>query len=79
MKLTPTERRERILRLAEADAEYCQIHSEANSAEIHFSKLTDCLSDELRIFLWNYPGSLYFMHHRILSLICQNMKFIDEE
>lgn len=79
MKLAPTERRERILMLAEEDAEYCQIHSKATSAEICFTELTDSLPEKLRTFMWNYPGSLYFMHHRILTLICQNMKFIDEE
>lgn len=79
MKLTPMQRRERILYLARTDTEYCQFHSEAHSAELHFSKFTDCLPKALRISLWNYPGSLYFMHHRLLTLICQNMKFIDEE
>ena len=79
MSLTPNERRQRIDQLAQADAEYRKMRSEYDLAKQRFTKLTDHLPRKLRNLLWSCPGMFYLMHHRMLTLICQNMKFYDEE
>lgn len=79
MKLTPDERRQRIYEMAQKDREYCGIQAEYEPGKAWFEKNVDRLPKKLRSRLWTYPGMGYFLHHRMLTLICQNMKFADEE
>ena len=79
MKMTPEQRRKRIYELAEADSEYRKIYAEFEPAKDRFTKLTNLLPKRTRNLLWSYPGLGYFLHHRMLTVICQYMKFSDEE
>ena len=79
MKRTPDERRWHIYKLAEQDEKYRTIKKEYDAGKVWFEKVTNKLPRKLSNKLWVYPGMGYFMHHRMLTLICENMKFIDEE
>ena len=79
MKLTPLERRNRIYEMLDSDPECAKMKAEYESARSRFTKLTDRLPERLRNLLWTYPGMGYFLHHRTLNLICEHMKFPDEE
>ena len=79
MKMTPEQRRKRIYELVEADSECRRIYSEFEPARTRFTKLTNFLPKRTRNLLWSFPGLGYFLHHRMLTLICRNMKFSDEE
>ena len=79
MNMTPEQRRERIYEMAKSDSECCKMYEEFAQAKARFTKLTDLLPKRTRNLLWSYPGMGYFLHHRILTLICLHMKFSDEE
>ena len=79
MKLTPLERRQRIHAIAEADPDYIQMNAEYEPARIWFEKVVTRLPNGLRNRLFTYPSMGYFMHHRMLTIICENMKFFDED
>ena len=79
MKLTPEQRRSKIYELAESNEEYRKIMQELTSAKKAFELYTDPLPEDLRNLLWSYPGMGYFMHHRLLTMICETMRFPEEE
>ena len=79
MILTPEQRLDRIYQLAETDAEYRKMKAEYEPGKAWFEKTMGRLPEKLRNRVWAYPGMGYFMHHRMLILICRNMKFVDEE
>lgn len=79
MKLTPLERRARIYSMAEADPDYTKMKAEYEPAKTWFEKVVGRLPKKLRNRLFTYPGMGYFMHHRMLTIICENMKFCDED
>lgn len=79
MKLTPEQRRERIYEIAEADGDYRALKAEYGPGKALFEKTVDRMPKKLRDKLWVYPGTGYFLHHRMLNLICQHMKFKDED
>lgn len=76
--LTPMERRKRIFELAEADEEYRKIRAELERAEKYFEAFTLTLPEQQRNLLRSCPGMEYFLHHRLLTLICETMTFPDE-
>lgn len=79
MQLTPEQRRQRIYELLASDAEYCKMKAEYEPGRAWFEKNVGRLPKRLRNRFWTYPGLGYFMHHRMLTLICRNMKFGDED
>ena len=79
MKLTPEERRCRIYELMEMDVEYSRMKTEYEHGKTWFEKHVSKFPKMLRNKFWSYPGMGYFIHHRMLTIICRNMKFIDEE
>ena len=79
MKLTPQQRRERIMELARADAEFQKMFRDYEPAKERFEKLVDKFPLPLRNLLWSYPGMGYFLHGRMLTIICEHMKFEDED
>lgn len=78
MKLTPIQRRERISALVREDDECRKLFDEYTSAKERFIRFTDRLPRPVRELLWRYPGTGYFLHHRILTIVCENMRFEDE-
>ena len=78
MKLTPMQRRQRIADLMNADTDCSTLLAEYKDAQNQFIGLTDRLPKKRREFLWKFPGAGYFLHHRIISLICEHMRFPDE-
>ena len=79
MKLTPAQRRERIRRMADSDPEIRKMKKEYEAGRAWFEKVTKWLPPRLHSKLWNFPGMAHFIHHRLLTLICENMKFNDED
>ena len=79
MTLTPDERRARIYQMAEADPDYIQMKAEYEPAKKWFEKVVGRLPKKLRNRLFTYPGMGYFMHHKMLNIICDHMKFADED
>lgn len=79
MNMTPMERRSRIYEIAEADEEYGQMLAEYEAAKDRFERFVNRLPRKLRNLLWSYPGMGYFLHHRMLTIICKNMIFPDEQ
>ena len=79
MNLTPMERRERIQGILESDEECCKMTKSLEDAKERFEQYVSTLPEETRQLLWEYPGMAYFLHNRILNMICTSMKFPDEE
>ena len=79
MKLTPTQRRVRINALVRENNECKKLLDEYTSAQERFTRLTDRLPQPVRNMLWRFPGAGYFLHHRILALVCESMRFEDED
>ena len=79
MKLTPTERRERIRQLAASDPEISKMKKEYDEGRAWFEKATASMSPKRHSQWWTFPGMAHFIHHRLLTLICENMKFNDED
>ena len=77
--MTDLERRKRIYELCEQNEEYRIWKKQYDESHRKFTAFTDKLSPKLRNFLWSVPGSGYFVHHRMLDVICQSMRFPDEE
>lgn len=78
MALSPMERRMRIMKLAERDEEFRRISAELAQAEKYFEAFTLTLPEEQRNLLRSCPGMEYFRFHRMLSIICEYMRFPDE-
>ena len=79
MKLTPLQRRQRILELVREDREYAEMRREYESAKSRFEKFVEKFPMPIRNLLWSYPGMGYLLHNRILTAICENMQFPDED
>ena len=77
--MTDLERRKRIYELCEQNEDYRIWKKQYDEPHRKFTAFTDKLSPRLRNFLWSVPGSGYFVHHRMLDVICQSMRFPDEE
>lgn len=78
MRLTASERRQRILQISKSDPDGSKLWAEYENANRRFSAIADRLPAKLREFLWLLPGAGYFLHHRILTLVCENMRFPEE-
>ena len=77
--MTELERRERIYELCEQNEDYRGWKQQYDEANRKFTKITDKLPKKLRNFLWSVPTMGYFVHHRMLNVICEYMRFPDEE
>ena len=79
MNLTPMERRERIREMVESDEECRRMLDSLDNAKRKFEQYVSTLPEETRQLLWEYPGMAYFLHNRILKIVCESMGFLDEE
>ena len=79
MKLTPDQRRQRLLRLMADDPDYARITASLLPAKAWFDKFTGWLPGKLRSRLREYPGMFYFLHQRVIDTVCREMRFPDEE
>ena len=79
MKLTPLQRRERLQRMADNDPEIRRMMEECEKGRAWFEKATRWMPPALHSKWWNFPGMGYLLHGRMLTLICENMRFCDEE
>ena len=79
MNLTPRQRRERIRQIADADPEIRKMRKEYEQGRAWFEKATKWMPPGLHSKWWNFPGMWHLIHHRMITLICENMKFQDEE
>lgn len=72
------ERRKKIYELARDDEEYRRIKAEYDRAKVLFDRFTLTLPEDQRNLLQSFPGMGHFLYHRMLSIICENMRFEDE-
>ena len=79
MKLTPDQRRLRIYEMMGKSAEFTEMKAALDPVKHWFDRFTARLPRRLRNRLREYPGMMFFMHHRIMDAICENMKFLDED
>ena len=79
MKLTPAQRRERLHQMAEGDPEIRRMKKEYDEGRAWFEQATASMSPKRHSQWWTFPGMAHFIHHRLLTLICENMKFNDED
>ena len=79
MKLTPDQRRQRLLQLMADNPDYARITASLLPAKNWFDKFTARLPGKLRNRLREYPGMFYFLHQRVIDTVCQHMRFPDEE
>ena len=77
--MTDLERRKRIHELCEQDEDYRIRKARYDEAYRKFTAFTDKLPPKFRNFLWSVPGTGYFVHHRMMDVICENMCFLDED
>ena len=78
MKLTSLQRRERIYKIAESDPDYQKMKAEYDRFQKKYTSLTDRLPKRWSVFLWNFPGMGYLLHHKLLNIVCEHMRFPDE-
>ena len=79
MKLTPDQRRMRLLQLLADDPKFSRLQASFLPAKARFDKLTAYLPGKLRNRLREYPGMFYFLHQRVIDTVCQHMQFPDED
>lgn len=79
MRLTPQERRQRIYDILNADEDCQKMGAEYEAGKLWFEKAIRWLPRKLRGKFWIYPGISHLLYHHILGIICENMKFTDEE
>ena len=79
MKLMPAQRRERIRQLAAEDPEIQKMKEDYDAGRTWFEKTTAWMPPRLHSRWWTFPGMAHLIHHRMLTLICENMRFRDEE
>lgn len=77
--MTDLERRTRIYELCEQNEDYRAWKGQYDAAYQKFTKFADKLPFKFRNFLWTLPTCGYFVHHRMLNVICEEMRFPDEE
>ena len=73
------ERWEKIHQIAAADEEYQKLQVSYEMAKLRFTRFADKKPGWIRKLLLSYPGMGYFMHHRMLELICEHKRFEDEQ
>jgi len=78
VKLTPQQRRNRIQELVRRDEEYQKMLREYEPARDEFEKMVEQFPLPVRNILWSYPGMGYFLYHRMLTLVSEQMRFEDE-
>ena len=76
--MTDLERRKRIYEICEQNEDFRAWKKEYDRAHRKFTSFTDKLPQKLRSFLWSVPGTGYFVHHRMLNVICEEMRFPEE-
>lgn len=76
--MDPVERRKRIDEMAQADAGFRRAREEYDRAKALFDQFALSLPEDQRNLLQAYPGMGYFLHHKMLNLICEHMRFEDE-
>ena len=79
MKQVELQRRARIMRMLEADPKAKQMLEEYRAGRRWFERATGWMPPGLHSKWWYFPGMAYLIHNRMLTLICENMKFIDED
>ena len=76
--MTDLERRKRIYQICEQNEDYRGWKTEYDRVHRKFTAFTDKMPLKIRNFLWSVPGTGYFLHHRMLNVICQEMRFPEE-
>ena len=79
MKLTPDQRRQRLLEMMARNPEYTRIQASLLPSKAWFDNFTARLPAKLRSRLREYPGMFYFLHQRVIDTVCRNMRFPDED
>ena len=79
MQETNWKRYLRMLEVLETDPALEKLMKENAKSYNRFVQLTGKLPKFLRNRLWEYPGTLYFLHHRTLLILCRTMRFDDED
>ena len=78
MKLTPVQRRQRLEEMIKSDPDCGQLWKEYMDARQRFTKMMERKPRKMRDRLWELPGVGYFLYHRVLMMVCDNMRFADE-
>ena len=79
MDTTALDRRRRIYELMDQDPEIQKMMVEYKQGRKWFERATRWMPPGLHSKWWNFPGMGYFIYHRVLTLVCENMRFPDEE
>ncbi|MBQ8239154.1 MAG: hypothetical protein IJZ39_13540 [Oscillospiraceae bacterium] len=79
MKLTPDQRRQRLLNIIAENPDFAGIKASLDPAKAWFDQFTARLPGPLRNRLREYPGMFYFLHQRMIDTVCKQMKFQDED
>ena len=79
MKLTPDQRRQRLLQMMEDDPGFSRITASFLPATARFDSFTARLPRKLCNRLREYPGMFYFLYQRLIDTVCQHMRFPDED
>lgn len=78
MKLTPLQRRERLEAMIRDDTDCGRLLREYSIARCRFTEITERKQKKIRELLWSFPGTGYFLYHRVLMMVCEVMRFPDE-
>ena len=79
MKLTPDQRRQRLLQMMAENPELNRMKASFDPAKAWFDRFTAFLPRGLRSRLQEYPGMFYLIHQRTIDAVCREMKFMDED
>lgn len=79
MKLTPDERRMRIYAKAMENQQCREFAREYEKAKALCQEYANTMPQEIHDVILGYPVMGYFLHHRLLDIICENMRFPDED
>lgn len=79
MKYTPEERRRKINVLIHQDRDCFHMDNEFWTEKEEFEKFVDKLPGFVRDRRNGYPTMCYMYHQRIMTLVCDQMRFPEEQ
>ena len=77
--MTGMERRKRIYEICEQNGDYKAWKAQYDEAHRRWESFTNILPYKIRVFLWDLPACGYFLHHRMLNVVCETMRFPEEQ
>ena len=75
MTYTPEQRRRKLEELVRQDTDASELEREFFAEQEKFNRLVDRLPGFLRKRLFGYPTLLWLYHQRVVTLMCEEMRF----